>query len=326
MTLLFDREEIELFYNLSEIENARDDFERVKDRDDLFLDLSRVYFDVGLDHAVNFFESIGIVFDGLSISNCGGLGECKGVLNFGREVYLSHIDIAPGCIETIADDLKMNTVLSLLDLSDNDDIDAEGFSLLMGALQTNTTLKHLYLSSCAIDLERCRTPYGGSLETLALSNNSCTAYPPIGDHSINRGITSNLLTIPTLKRLEIANCDIEPEKMISIIDCVAINTTLLHLVISHNPVTDEVYTHLADLFRTNTTLRKLEMNNTFQYNDDSVGHVKNGLLFNFALEKIALGNDLMHIRPLPDPLAEVAKTFNKNSKKRRSLLFDLILK
>lgn len=185
--------------------------------------------------------------------------------------------------------LKSNNTLQYLDLNNTS---LTGVSEIGVGLAANSSLKHLFLSSCFGESAVAKSMgdallLNTTLCTLDLSNNS------ISSKGL-RYLCSMLLTNRTLTHLNLRSNTVCEIGMCALAEVLKVNHVLKELYLDDNIATNIGLAALANSLRVNWTLRRLTVTNNFEDDEDEdqfdVSEHIDALRFNGSLIEYAVGN------------------------------------
>lgn len=141
-------------------------------------------------------------------------------------------------LSAIANNLKINTTIKYLDLS-NTTINDECSKELEDTLKSNSCLQKLDLSNNHFTFEGAKRIFNGikinqSIEYLNLSNNNLES-----DEILNRNILISFQFNKTLKYLDLSNTRLSNKTFITILKALSNNTSIIEINLSHNNITGE---------------------------------------------------------------------------------------
>ena len=198
------------------------------------LNLSRNYLDVrGFTILAHLLTNGPATIDTLIIRSCGG---------------------DQHCIEKLAEALKVNKTLAVLDMKQNH-FGTKGAEYLGDALLLNPKLRQLNISECDIDHEGMQRIARGlmgndAIEILSMADNN------IGDAGAEH-LCALLKVTKRIRNLDIAENRIGQMGVNWISSALTTNRTLVYLGLQWNDITNEGAAKLAEGLATNNTLRYL---------------------------------------------------------------------
>ena len=208
-------------------------------------------------------------------------------------LWLKRNPLKPAGMRPIADLLRANTTLQVLDLVNCGLLD-DGLATVLDALSgphANTTLRHLYVGTngiTAASAPRIAAFLAGDckLESLFLS---CNRLGDDGLAEVARGLAANT----TIRRVSFASNRIGPRGAAALAQALATHPSLALLDLGFtkatvavgelgNCVGDDGARVLADMLRTNTTLRSLDLLHNY-ISQRGVNHLREAMKVNTTL-------------------------------------------
>eukprot|EP01028_Stygiella_incarcerata_P003789 TRINITY_DN1789_c0_g1_i1.p1 TRINITY_DN1789_c0_g1~~TRINITY_DN1789_c0_g1_i1.p1 ORF type:complete len:389 (+),score=79.19 TRINITY_DN1789_c0_g1_i1:42-1169(+) len=174
-----------------------------------------------------------------------------------KELMIGYCGIGSKGAESLGTYLERNTSLQILDLSGNDNISVEGWSVIARGLEINKSLKILKLDKCGIGPESAAKIGEMFARNKALLKIQLIDNVDIGDEGaiqIAKGLERN----SSLRNLNMRNCGIRSEGAARIGVMLMKNDYLMHLDISrHGRIDDGAVILIAEGLMKNCALQEL---------------------------------------------------------------------
>jgi len=181
--------------------------------------------------------------------------------------------------------LKVNSTLSILNLTRNFRISNKGIAAICNGLKLNTALSQLSLNWCNISHET-----SSDIASLLRLNTTLTKLELRGMKITDRGlpaITTALRVNSTLTHLNLKCSKITISGLFPLVTLLKTNTTLNTLNLSGNKMGDEGGMALGEVLIHNTTLKDLDLTKT-RISEDGSLHLLRGLKYNTSLTQLSL--------------------------------------
>lgn len=193
--------------------------------------------------------------------------------------------------------LKSNMTIQKLELFGSE-LSYDSIKCIANVLQNQSNLIDLSLAYCKMNIDGCKEMFvslqiNSSLKSINFSEirDIATYNNILQDHKCITILSQSLRTNTTLEYLNLHNNGINAEGINILITNLKYNTCIKKLNLSANYMNADDFKHggyaIADLLRVNSTLEKLDLNQT-HLNEGSFGAIMDALCYNTSLKNLIL--------------------------------------